>query len=166
MFIGVVGAALPPKQRKQVVDAGLRIVDAKRADVVVHVGPRPPTHAPRGPWLWLCTRTDARSASDARVASDARSARSSIAPADAASAILAGAYDCVPLDDGFALAIARRVQELSVRTDQGAPPPEYVARSAAAQRLLADLDLAARTSMPVLLSGEACLRSAWPRRMC
>lgn len=154
MFIGVVGAALPPKQRKQVVDAGLRIVDAKRADVVVHVGPRPPTHAPRGPWLWLCTRTDARSASDARVASDARSARSSIAPADAASAILAGAYDCVPLDDGFALAIARRVQELSVRTDQGAPPPEYVARSAAAQRLLADLDLAARTSMPVLLSGE------------
>jgi DNA-binding NtrC family response regulator len=134
MSIGIVGGTLSPKQRGALADAGVRIVDAKRADVVVHVGPRPP-RVPDRPWIWASTR-------------------GSISPADAATAILAGAYDCLPLDDQFAHTLARRVRELSVRTEQGAAPPEFVARSAAARRVLTELDLVARTSMPVLLTGE------------
>ena len=134
MSIGVVGRPLPARHRQAVIAAGLRLVDARRADVTVHAGPRPPSRTPRAPWIWLATGP--------------------IAPADAAAAILAGAYDCVALGDGFADTLARRCAELSVHADQGAPPPEYVARSPAAQRLLLDLDLAARTSMAVLLTGE------------
>jgi DNA-binding NtrC family response regulator len=69
-------------------------------------------------------------------------------------AVMAGAYDVVPLDDACAGTVKRRVEELAVRTTAGAPPEGYIARSASAQRMLAELERVAPTSMAVLLTGE------------
>jgi len=134
MTIALVGTALGRVHRQALVGGGLRIVPAARASLRVHVAARPPAQPPEAPWVWCAT--------------------SRIDPGDAATAVLAGAYDVVPLDGALAATLARRLGELAVRREQGTPPVGFVARSAAAQRVLADLDRAARTSMAVLLTGE------------
>ena len=134
MSIALLGAPLSAARRKALVAGGHRLVPAARADLRVYVGARPPARPPHAPWVWCSP--------------------SPIGAADAASAVLAGAYDVVALDDQLAATLARRLGELGSRRDVAAPPVGYVARSPAARRMLADLDRAARTSMAVLLTGE------------
>ncbi len=68
--------------------------------------------------------------------------------------MLAGAYDVVAIDDALPTILARRLTELLVTREQGPPPVGFIAVSAAAKRVIADLDRAAGTSMAVLLTGE------------
>ncbi len=100
----------------------------------MHVGARPPPRPPRAPWVWVCSPP--------------------IAGADAAIAVLAGAYDVIAIDDALPTTLARRLAELRVTHDQGPPPVGFIAESAAAKRVIRELDRAARTSMAVLLTGE------------
>ncbi len=134
MTIALVGAPISRARRAALIDGGLRIAAAARADLRVHVGARPPARAPAAPWVWCATGR--------------------IEPEHAAVAVLAGAYDVLPLDGDLAGNLARRLGELSVRRVPGVPPVGFVARSPAARRVLADLDRAACTSMAVLLTGE------------
>jgi DNA-binding NtrC family response regulator len=134
MTIALVGAALAPAHRRKLVEAGLRIVPAARAALRVHVGNRPPGRPPAAPWLWCSPRA--------------------IDPADAAAAVLAGAYDVVEVDDALAGAIARRLREVATQFEPGPPPVGFIAHCAASRRFVAELDRAARTSMAVLLTGE------------
>src|SRR5262249_58090091 len=60
----------------------------------------------------------------------------------------------VPLEGELAATVRRRHAELDVGVEAVPPLPEFVMKSAAARRVLADLDRAARTSMAVLLTGE------------
>ena len=85
------------------------------------------------PWLWVCAR--AITAEEARVAA----AR--------------GAYDSLSLRDGSAR-LVERLGELAVSAPAVKPPAGFVAQSAAARRLWSQLQQAASTSMPVLLTGE------------
>ncbi len=93
--------------------------------------------APPGelPWIWL--------------------ASGDVAPEARAGAIVRGAYDVVDADAGDAGArLVARLRELAVPQ---APVPEtsrFVAESEAARAVLRQLARAARTSMPVLLTGE------------
>jgi DNA-binding NtrC family response regulator len=135
MLIALLGKPWPPKRRNALTALGLRISTPERAALRLVASPQPPTRPPRAPWLW-CPPHEA-------------SLRESMA------AVMAGAYDVVPLDAECAATVKRRVEELAVRSGAGAPPEGYVARSTAAQRLLADLDRVAPTSMAVLLTGEA-----------
>jgi transcriptional regulator with PAS, ATPase and Fis domain len=130
--IGLVGTALPPAQRRAL--EPLTIVEPARATLRLYVGTRPPLRPPAPPWLWVAPR--------------------GIEPEAAAAAVLAGAYDVVPLGADLASTVARRLAELDVHTLPGAAPTGFVARSTAAQRVLAELEHAARTSMAVLLTGE------------
>ncbi|HWO19915.1 MAG TPA: sigma 54-interacting transcriptional regulator [Kofleriaceae bacterium] len=132
--LGLVGAPLPEATRRLLTDAGLRLVAPAKAALRLCVGARPPARPPAPPWLWCSPKR--------------------IDPADAAAAVLAGAYDVAPIDDGLAALIARRLAELAVRQTPGPSPVGFIAESAAARRFAAELDRAARTSMPVLLTGE------------
>jgi DNA-binding NtrC family response regulator len=93
--------------------------------------------APPGelPWIWL--------------------AAGQVGPEARAGAIVRGAYDVVDADAGDAGArLVARLRELAVPQ---APVPEtsrFVAESEAARAVLRQLARAARTSMPVLLTGE------------
>ena len=90
---------------------------------------------PAGPWIWLCPGP--------------------IAAADRRSATLAGCYAAIDAREaGAAKRLVDRVRELS---DSGVPPPlapEVVADSTATRAVLEQVSQAARTSMPVLLTGE------------
>ena len=134
MSIALLGAPLSAARRKALVAGGHTLASPQRAALRVHVGTRPPSRAPRAPWIWASP--------------------AAIAPADAALAVLAGAYDVVAIDDALPATLARRLTELLVTRDQGPPPVGFVAESVAAKRVIADLDRAARTSMAVLLTGE------------
>jgi transcriptional regulator with PAS, ATPase and Fis domain len=68
--------------------------------------------------------------------------------------VIAGAYDAIAIGDDFGTVIALRLGELAVRAEPGSPPVGFVADSAAGKRFVAELDRAARTAMPVLLTGE------------
>ena len=95
----------------------------------------PPPRPPSARWIWV---TDgAPSAEVARAA------------------VLGGAYDAVPLQaaDGPAR-LLRRLQELGAEDPEPAAPPSFVGRSEASRAVLKQLALAARTSMPVLITGE------------
>jgi len=95
--------------------------------------PAPP--AGSVPWIWCCAGIPSAAATR--------------------EAILRGAYDVVGLRDPDGPArLGRRLRELSVERRDTADEPAFVARSPAARRLLADIDQAARTSQPVLLTGE------------
>ena len=134
MSIGLLGTPLPPARRRALVAAGHRLVPPQHAELRIHVGARPPARPPRAPWIWCSSAP--------------------IAAADAALAVLAGAYDVIAIDDALPATLARRLGELLVTRDQGPPPVGFVAESAAAKRVVADLDRAARTSMAVLLTGK------------
>jgi transcriptional regulator with PAS, ATPase and Fis domain len=120
--------------RRALEAAGISIVAPERAELRVFVHARPPQRAPKAPWLWLCPGE-----LDDRLA---------------AAAVLAGAYDAVAGDATLADTIQRRLAELRCHVAPGAPPADYVATSAAARRVLADLDRAAQTSFAVLITGE------------
>ena len=134
MSIGLVGAPLPTAHRRALAAAGLRIVPPAKAALRLYVGARPPQRPPPRPWLWCSPKR--------------------IEPADAAAAVLAGAYDVATLDDQLAALVARRLAELAVNHEAGPPPVGFIAESAAARRFIVELDRAACTSMPVLLTGE------------
>jgi transcriptional regulator with PAS, ATPase and Fis domain len=108
--------------------APVRVVQTKTAAVPV---------APAGSaaWIWV---TDAR-----------------LAPEVALEAIARGAYDSVSLaeKDGAERVLAR-LRELFSVDPELKTPPDFVAESASARALLKRVYQAARTSMPVLLTGE------------
>jgi DNA-binding NtrC family response regulator len=76
-----------------------------------------------------------------------------LSEAAAREAVALGAYDALSLADGEAL-IAARLDELCASTLAVPPTPGLVAESAASRRMLAEVAQAARTSMPVLITGE------------
>src|SRR5947208_3622194 len=124
MAIALLGTGWTARQRATLTTAGLDIVSAERAELRLVLGAHPPARPPRAPWLWIAPR-----------AAD---------PADAATAVLAGAYDVIANDRELAQIVGRRLAELAAHVDPPAPPAGYVARSAAARQVLADLDHAAR----------------------
>src|SRR5262245_33409967 len=69
--------------------------------------------------------------------------------ADANRSVALGAYDAVTPDE-----LVKRLCELLVPQPAVAVPKGFVAKSAAARTLLEQVAQAARTSMPVLLTGE------------
>jgi len=134
MLIALLGTPWPAARKTALAATGMRIVTAERAALRLVAAPRPPDKPPKPPWLW-CPPGDA-------------------SMRDTMAAVMAGAYDVVPLDDGCAATIKRRLEELAVRVITGAPPEGYVARSTSARRMLDELDRVAPTSMAVLLTGE------------
>jgi DNA-binding NtrC family response regulator len=107
------------------------------------------------PWLWLPART--------------------ADPAAIAAATAAGAYDVLPAVCAPHVLCERLLARLAELDTPHLPPPgpaTFVAESPAGVRLLAELAHAARTSMPVLLTGEtgtgkevaARLLHAWSSR--
>ncbi len=123
---------LPAWARRALAEAEIRVT--RKAAVTLVVAKRPPRPAPRGSWLWCAT--------------------GELEADEAAAAVLAGAYDAFPLTRDLAATVARRIGEIVVRSEPGPPPVGFVADSAAGRRFVAELDRAARTSMPVLLTGE------------
>ncbi|HVZ75380.1 MAG TPA: sigma 54-interacting transcriptional regulator [Polyangia bacterium] len=125
------------KLRAALAAEGLEIGAEPDAILIVATRPRAaaPNPPPRAPWLWL--------------------ARGAVSPEDAALAIDRGAYDVVDGDAPDAAArLAARARELA---SPEAPMPDmsrFVAESEAARAVLRQLARAARTSMPVLLTGE------------
>jgi DNA-binding NtrC family response regulator len=120
--------------------AGADLVSRTGAELEVVVsgaGAAVPRPAGAGAWVWLAPR---------------------VPPAPAiAEAVTAGAYDVVAASEPPAALAARLVARVAeLRLPTSAPPgaPHFVAESPAARRLLAELAQAARTSMPVLLTGE------------
>ena len=134
MRIGVVGQSLPRMHQRALEAAGIRIANTDRAELRVYIGAKPPTRAPKSPWLWVSTRA--------------------IDPAHAAAVVLAGAYDVALLDGELPTTIVRRLTELRSRVELTSQPIGFVGKSAATRRVLSDLDRAAQTSMAVLLTGE------------
>lgn len=87
------------------------------------------------PWIWLCARA--------------------VPPAAATDAVSRGAYDAVSLAaPGAAQRLIKRLREMLVPEPPPAPAAHLIAQSPAARRMLARVARAARTSMPVLLTGE------------
>jgi len=104
--------------------------------VVQGKGTSLPPPAPDGkPWIWIAAREPGEQART--------------------EAALLGAYDVIAADDAAApKRLVERVRELLVDEPAPAPPPEIVAESDAAKRVLAQVARAARTHQPVLVTGE------------
>jgi DNA-binding NtrC family response regulator len=115
---------------------------------------REPPRAANGiPWIWL--------------------AASAVSADEAAAAVARGAYDVIDGRNGAAGALlARRLAELAVAEPAIPAADGFVAESEAARAVLRAVAHAARTSMPVLLTGEtgtgkevvARLLHAWSAR--
>jgi DNA-binding NtrC family response regulator len=109
------------------------------AVVCTRDGSRPPSSAPGLPWIWLALdEIPGRAAEDA---------------------ILRGAYDCVSMPSrDRAVAAATRIRTRAAECGSPEPPiPDaagVVADSDAGRRILRQIAQAARTSQPVLLTGE------------
>ncbi|HEY7170410.1 MAG TPA: sigma-54 dependent transcriptional regulator [Vicinamibacterales bacterium] len=106
--------------------------------------------------LVVCTSTSRPPAAPDSAAGWLWVSRQPIADADAATAVLRGAYAVVSLSAADALeAIVNRAEEL-LTPDVPIPelPPNLVATCAASRRLIAKVARVAPTSMPVLLVGE------------
>jgi DNA-binding NtrC family response regulator len=139
-------AALAKQQVEAAKDGAVDLVHAP-------VEEGPPRRDSDRPWIWLVATP---------------------CPVElAARAVAAGAYDVVCLKDAEAAAhVAARLSELA--TSEPTPPDDgpFVAVSEATKKLRRQLALAARTSMPVLLTGEtgtgkevsAKLLHAWSSR--
>jgi len=107
------------------------------APVAVLVTPK--AEAPGSPgttqWVWVCQKA--------------------IPPAQACLAAERGAYDSVSLSQpAGAQRLLARLRELFSVEPEVPTPPGFIAQSAAAKALLKKVAQAARTSMPVLLTGE------------
>ena len=134
-LIALVGAPWPAAVRKRFTAAGLRLVAPERAALRLVASSAPPPKPPSRPWLWCPPRVPGMP--------------------EVLAAVLSGAHDVVSIaDEACAATILRRLAELSVHVAAGDPPDGYVARSAAARRMLAELERVAPTSMAVLLTGE------------
>ncbi|MFL5346149.1 MAG: sigma-54 interaction domain-containing protein [Hyalangium sp.] len=95
----------------------------------------PASPMPGLPWLWAC--------------------QARLSPQLATEAALAGAYDALWLGAADApRRLVARVSEMAVPEPAPAPSPTFVARSAASRAALHQIARAARTSMPVLITGE------------
>jgi DNA-binding NtrC family response regulator len=135
------GPAASPEEVRRLAAAGFTIAAGAGergglAVVVTAAGGRAP-EAPGGGarWLWL--------------------SRAEVPPAAAAEAVRRGAYDVLSTARaGEAEQLAQRLAELAVE-DSGPPPtPGVIAESPAARRALDQAWRAARSSIPVLLTGE------------
>ncbi|HEY1907474.1 MAG TPA: sigma-54 factor interaction domain-containing protein, partial [Myxococcaceae bacterium] len=120
---------------------------------VVHARQWSEAPRPAGPWVWLCPGT--------------------VSAADRRAATLAGCYAVVEARaPGAVERLAERIGELSEPGPVPVPDPDVVAESTATRAVLRQVALAARTSMPVLLTGEtgtgkevaARLLHAWSER--
>ncbi|HEX2687092.1 MAG TPA: sigma 54-interacting transcriptional regulator [Kofleriaceae bacterium] len=134
MLIALLGKPWPAAQKDAFEAVGLEVVPPERAALRLVAAPEPPAKPPKSPWLWCPPREASLH--------------------DTMAAVMAGAYDVVPQGDECAATVKRRSAELAVRTTAGDPPEGYIARSASAQRMLAELERVAPTSMAVLLTGE------------
>src|SRR4051812_43446418 len=120
---------------------GIRIADRAAAEVVAEIvagAARAVMEDGRAngvPWIWFAA---------AAVATD-----------DAATAIAHGAYDVIDARaPGAAATLAQRVGELAAIEPPVPSTDRFVAASDAARAVLREVAQAARTSMPVLLTGE------------
>ncbi|HEY0189500.1 MAG TPA: sigma 54-interacting transcriptional regulator [Kofleriaceae bacterium] len=134
MLIALLGTPWSAQLRSALSDVGLVVGPAERAALRLVASDRPPSPPPRSPWLW-CPPAEPSTR-------------------DTMDAVIAGAYDVVPTGDTCAHIVKRRFEELAVRVTAGEPPDGYIAHSAPARRMLAELDRVAATSMAVLLVGE------------
>jgi DNA-binding NtrC family response regulator len=137
--------------------AGLRLSgDPEAAARVISTGDarRIPTPPPGPPWIWVSAAPLSLSV--------------------AAEAVRRGAYEAVSLaETGAADRLAARLGEVLAAPEPPPPAtPEVVAESAAARQVLVQVWQAARTAMPVLITGEtgtgkevtAALVHAWSAR--
>jgi transcriptional regulator with PAS, ATPase and Fis domain len=131
------GAAPGPELSKRLEQAGWRVGgEAPRVRVVHTAQARlPSARAPAGRWVWLSGRLPTMEA--------------------LRQAVELGAVDVLCTDAaGWEERLVRRLSECLVEEPAPPEPDTFVARSAAARTLLARIAQAARTSMPVLLTGE------------
>src|SRR3954451_5039451 len=143
------GSPADAKLVGQLRDLGVRIAAPAEAPVVAEVvtalaapGGRTPSGSDAGdgpsnglPWIWFVART---------VPAD-----------DAGAAVARGAYDVIDAREPGAVArLAQRVAELATVEAPVPPTDRFVAASDAARSVLREVAQAARTSMPVLLTGE------------
>ncbi|WP_158501770.1 sigma-54-dependent Fis family transcriptional regulator [Vitiosangium sp. GDMCC 1.1324] len=132
------GAAPPPSLSAQLAAEGHQLVTKGAAglSVVCTASARVPSPSATGlPWVWAC--------------------RTRIPSLLTTEAALAGAYDSVWLgaEDGPRRLLAR-LAELATPEPAPESAPTFVARSAAARATLHQIARAARTSQPVLITGE------------
>ncbi len=114
--------------------AGLAIGTPAVAAVVATARAQLPVAPPAAPWLWVC--------------------RAPLGDEHVVAAARAGAYDAISLADrGAAERLAARIAELAAPAP-AIDPGDFVAWSPAAHRVLDQIARAARTSMPVLFTGE------------
>jgi DNA-binding NtrC family response regulator len=87
------------------------------------------------PWIWFVT--------------------AAVSPAEASAAVARGAYDVIDARESDAAArLAQRIGELATAEPPVPATDRFVAASDAARAVLREIAQAARTSMPVLLTGE------------
>ena len=132
-----IGAAPPPAWEHELRRAGIerRAGHADDALATAVVAARVPDRSPAGAWMWI--RPGA------------------VALANAMRAARAGAYESLSLaePDGAAQLIAR-LRELAAAAGHEPAPGGLIGPSAALRAVRIELARAARTSMPVLLTGE------------
>jgi hypothetical protein len=88
-----------------------------------------------GPWIWVCAAP--------------------LTLAAAAEAVRRGAYEAISLrEPEAAVRLCARLGELLTEEAPPPPTPEVVAESPTSRRVLRQVWQAARTSMPVLITGE------------
>ncbi len=123
----------------QLRDRGVRIADKTDTSVVAEVVTAARAAAGDGrtnvPWIWF--------------------AAGAVPPGDAGAAVARGAYDVIDARaPGAAALLAQRIAELAVVEPAVPATDRFVAASDAARAVLREVAQAARTSMPVLLTGE------------
>src|SRR6185503_8195011 len=127
-----IGRRPPPPLARALSAAGIEL-GRSGATAAVICAPELPAAPPRLPWIWVCPRA---------------------VPVDASiGAVLRGAYEVMALADAPA-ALPARLRELALPPLDVPETPEFVARGPAGRRVLEQIARAARTSMPVLLTGE------------
>ena len=123
----------------QLRDRGVRVADKTDTSVVAEVVTAARAAAGDGrtnvPWIWF--------------------AAGAVPPGDAGAAVARGAYDVIDARaPGAAALLAQRIAELAVVEPAVPATDRFVAASDAARAVLREVAQAARTSMPVLLTGE------------
>ena len=141
------GRPAEAKLVEQLRGRGIRIAERDEASIVAEVVTaavpavaRPGSGGGDGPsngvpWIWF--------------------AAGPVAPEDAGAAVARGAYDVIDArEPGAAARLAQRITELATVEPAVPATDRFVAASDAARSVLREVAQAARTSMPVLLTGE------------